>query len=74
MAFHYRVELEDTIDEAQQEMNVSKQSKANYTCWMLHKVGKDDQQVCVVTMETKHLEEIRNKDIAQILGYYRKST
>ena len=68
-AFEYSIDLEDTISESQPTVNISNKSKADYVCWVIR---SRHVEVCVVVLETKHVENIKDA-IAQTLGYYLKS-
>ena len=77
-SFGYRLDLEYKFDESQRVTNVSKDSKADYICWVLCK-GKVNEsfsaaetgEVSVVIIETKHKKDIK-EGIGQTLGYYIK--
>ena len=74
-AFKYKLELEDTMDEARNDsmVTVSDKSRADYVCWTLKSEESGTRkEVCVVVLETKHKDEINDEGIAQLLGYYCK--
>ena len=71
-ALGYQVELEDTFENEGYDMvNVTGKSRADYVCYIL--VGKENKQHPMVVIETKYSQELDNKAIAQVLGYYCKS-
>ena len=76
-AFDYKLELEDSMDEARNDsiVTVSDQSKADYICWTLKKdiESKTGMSISVVVLETKRRQKLTDEAVAQLLGYYCKS-
>lgn len=70
------MEVEDAMEDCYKDniSATSELSKADYVCWtkLVNKSGHD-VDVPVVILETKHLQSIDNKCIAQVLGYYIKA-
>ncbi|XP_065893392.1 uncharacterized protein [Dysidea avara] len=71
-AYNYTMVEEDVTSELENNSQVSDKSRADYVCWVkLENEGGNDVPVTIV--ETKHLQKLDEKCIAQLLGYYVKS-
>jgi len=76
--YGYEMNVEDTsTDENAENITITSQgSRADYACWanlVIRGNSHSGVDVPVVIVETKHLNTISNKCIAQVIGYYIKA-
>ena len=77
-AFSLTVEVEESISEGKESCLVtSEKSKPDYVCWKLmyqkDKYNFEKTRTLAVVVETKHLQNLTLKCIAQVIGYYSRS-
>ena len=72
-AFGYTLELEESIKD---DDRVSEKSKADYVLYRLYNKPEGtssasvSESIATVIMETKHIEKLNMKAVAQVMGYY----
>ena len=74
-AFGYTLELEESIKD-DDLTRVSEKSKADYVLYRLYNKPEGtssasvSESIATVIMETKHIEKLNMKAVAQVMGYY----